>query len=102
MAANHGALRLDPQHVAARRNLWAAVNNAALALCGAGRFAEAAALTARGRSAAPDHAALKNNEVYILQQWVAALCRRHRYTEALVALDAAHARRPDEPYFARA
>lgn len=95
--ANLNALRLDPAHDGAERNLWVAVNNSALDRCREGQFAEAADALGRARRAVPDHPTLKHNELYVYQQWALTLCRENRYGEALGVIDAGLKMQPAQP-----
>jgi tetratricopeptide (TPR) repeat protein len=64
-AANRRALLLDPSNQTARGNLLAAVNNWALALCDAGRLADAETLLAAGQQFDPDHRPFAHNAGHV-------------------------------------
>jgi tetratricopeptide (TPR) repeat protein len=69
VAANRRALLLDPDNGAARGNLLAAVNNWALALGDAGRYADAESLLAAGLRYDPTHAPFIHNAAHVQQLW---------------------------------
>ncbi len=99
LASNAKALRLDPSNATARGNLFATLNNWAVALAKDGRYAEAAGLLRRGLLLDPGGEPLAANYVRVHRQWVDALCGQGRFDEALAVLCAAAEIRPDEPVF---
>ena len=70
LSANAKALRLDPQSDTARGNLLATLNNWAIALGTAGRYAEAASRLEQGMSLDPSYATFTSNYAYVHYQWV--------------------------------
>jgi tetratricopeptide (TPR) repeat protein len=69
VAANRRALLLDPDNSTARGNLLAAVNNWALALSDAGRYADAETLLAAGLRYDPTHEPFTHNAAHVQQLW---------------------------------
>ncbi|HZZ28098.1 MAG TPA: hypothetical protein VFE46_08855 [Pirellulales bacterium] len=67
VAVNRKALLLDSENLLARENLLAAINNWALALCDAHRFAEAETLLTEGEQFDPQHAAFFHNAAHVQQ-----------------------------------
>ena len=65
VAANRKALLMDPNNLAARGNLLAAVNNWALTLAATGRFNEAENLLAAGSRFAPEHLPFQHNAAHV-------------------------------------
>ena len=67
VAANRRALLLDPVNQTARGNMLAAVNNWALALADAGRYAEAEELLSAGLCFDPTHEPFMHNAEHVRQ-----------------------------------
>jgi len=101
-AANAKALRLDPTSITARGNLLATINNWAIALGGAGQFAEAADLLRQGMTMDPAFETFQLNYVHVHYQWTQHLCESGRFEEALGLLARAAAACPDRLYFREA
>lgn len=100
MTASRLGWRLDPNDATALDNLLSSMNNAALQSADAGRFDEAAALLAECSRLAPDYAPAATNDLHVHQRWVAHLCRKQRFAEAIDLLDAGRRRRPATALFA--
>jgi len=98
---NAKASRLDPTNSNARGNLLATINNWAIALGSAGRYAEAAELLQRGFSVDPDYRPFAANYMHVHHQWVEHLCGAGRFEEALSVLAQAAVEQPDREYFRR-
>ena len=70
---NRCALELDPQNLAVRKNLLAAINNWAVARGESGDLSGALALLRAGITAAPEHLAFAQNELILRTQQATAL-----------------------------
>ena len=96
---NRTALKLDPQSLAARANLLAALNNRTVQLTEKEQFRAARKVLLEGLSLDGRYAPLLDNDLYLHSHWIASLCRTHRFAEAWGALDVAQRRRADEKFF---
>ncbi|NIP86302.1 MAG: hypothetical protein GTO03_12340 [Planctomycetales bacterium] len=67
--ANLAAWRVDPENPDVRRNLLVTINNWAVALAGAGHYADAAALLASGRRIDPGYDKFRHNEAFLQDRW---------------------------------
>lgn len=96
--ANAKALRLDPQNPVARGNLLATLNNWAIALGEAGKFAAAVSVIEAGLAIDRDYETFALNYVHVHHQWTRRLVAQRRFDEALDHLRRAAETMPDRPY----
>jgi tetratricopeptide (TPR) repeat protein len=101
LSANAKALRLDPTNRTARGNLLATLNNWAISLGRAGRYADAVDLLRQGMALDAGYETFALNLAHVHHQWAEDLCRRGRFQEALDLLDRAADEFPEVRYFAR-
>jgi tetratricopeptide (TPR) repeat protein len=99
VSANRAALRLDPAHRAARKNLIAVLNNWAVDLAGRGEFRPAAAVLTQGLNTLPGDGLLSANLLAVHRQWIDGLCDAGSFERAAQLLDEFAQERPGEPYY---
>jgi tetratricopeptide (TPR) repeat protein len=83
IAALRESQRLDRDDAAAKKNLAAALSNAALASSRQGAHGAADALAQQSLQLRPDDATLAGNAQHVERQWAIALCEQGKYSEAL-------------------